>query len=146
MTRAEKSGFRTVEEADVEDYKQKIREHRIKVFKRSVLAVFVLALIFTGIGLYMALRQYTDYDIRSSVERADTKATKFEAFQGNILKYSNDGALYTDHNNEMIWNQTFEMAEPTIDKSLEEQEKKEEEYSFPGLLLRKKTAPSSEGA
>lgn len=115
MTRAEKSGFRTVEEADVEDYKQKIREHRIKVFKRSVLAVFVLALIFTGIGLYMALRQYTDYDIRSSVERADTKATKFEAFQGNILKYSNDGALYTDHSNEMIWNQTFEMAEPTVD-------------------------------
>lgn len=115
MTRAEKNGFRTVEEADMEDYKQKIREHRIKVLKRSVLAVFILALIFIGIGLYMALRQYNDFDIRSSVERTDTAATKFQEFHGNILKFSNDGALYTDHDNEMIWNQTFEMTEPTID-------------------------------
>lgn len=115
MTRAEKKGFRTVEETDMEDYKQKIREHRMKILKRSVLSVLILALIFTGIGLFMALRQYNDFDIRSSVERADTAATKFEEFNGNILKYSNDGALYTDHDNEMIWNQTFEMAEPTID-------------------------------
>ena len=115
MTRAEKKGFRTVEESDMEDYKQKIREHRVKIFKRCVLTVLILTLIFIGIGLYMALRQYDDFDIRSRVERADTAATKFEEFNGNILKYSNDGALYTDHNNEMIWNQTFEMAEPTID-------------------------------
>lgn len=115
MTRAEKNGFRTVEETDMEDYKQKIREHRMKIFKRSVLIVLILTLIFTGIGLYMALRQYNDFDISSSVERTDTAATKFEEFQGNILKYSNDGALYTDHDNEMIWNQTFEMTEPTID-------------------------------
>lgn len=115
ITMAEKRGFRTVEEADMEDYKQKIREHRIKLFKRSVLTIFILALVLTGIGLYMALRQYNDYDIRSSVERTDTAATRFEEFNGNILKFSNDGAFYTDHNNEMIWNQTFEMTEPTID-------------------------------
>ena len=49
------------------------------------------------------------------MERSDTAATIFEEFQGNILKYSNDGALYTDTYNERIWNQTYEMAKPTID-------------------------------
>ena len=48
-------------------------------------------------------------------ELSDTAATIFEEFQGNILKYSNDGALYTDTYNERIWNQTYEMKEPMAD-------------------------------
>ncbi len=63
----------------------------------------------------MAFRQYTAYDIRSSVARSDTEATQFLEFQGNILKYSNDGAFYTDTENELIWNQTYEMSEPKVD-------------------------------
>lgn len=115
MTRAEKNGFRTVETADMEDYEQKIREHRIKILKRTAWSILICVFIFTGIGLYMALRQYEDFDVRSSVERSDAEATTFQEFNGNILKYSNDGALYTDHANERIWNQTYEMANPTVD-------------------------------
>ena len=63
----------------------------------------------------MALRHYENFDVGSSVDRADTEATKFADFGGNILKYSNDGAFYTDTANELIWNQTYEMAKPTID-------------------------------
>lgn len=50
-----------------------------------------------------------------SVEQSDTTATTFTEFRGNILKYSNDGALYADADNNRIWNQTYEMANPTID-------------------------------
>ena len=61
------------------------------------------------------MRHYEDFDVNSTVERSDTAATIFEEFQGNILKYSNDGALYTDTYNERIWNQTYEMTDPQID-------------------------------
>ena len=72
-------------------------------------------MIIAGLFLFLALRHYEDFDVNSTVERSDTAATIFEEFQGNILKYSNDGALYTDTYNERIWNQTYEMAKPTID-------------------------------
>lgn len=115
MADARKKGFRTVSNRDKEDYEKQLREHRLNVLKRTIIASIVVLFFVGGIGLYMSLRQYTDYDVRASVERADTKATQFKEFQGNILKYSNDGAFYTDHNNERIWNQTYEMSNPSVD-------------------------------
>lgn len=115
MAEKNRQGFRTVKDADMKEYNQKIREHRLAALKRS--AIFGAVLFVTGVGfwLFMAFRQYTDYDVRSSVERSDAEATKFVEFQSNILKYSNDGALYTDATNELIWNQTYEMSDPQID-------------------------------
>lgn len=115
MADTKKSGFRTVSNSEKKEYQQKIQEHRLNVLKRTIAAAVVTLLFVGGTVLYMSLRQYTDYDVRASVERADTRATQFKEFQGNILKYSNDGAFYTDHNNEMIWNQTYEMSNPTVD-------------------------------
>lgn len=115
MAENNKHGFHTVEDVDMEDYKQKIKAHRRKILKRTALIVLIVILVMAGLGLFMALRHYQNFDIRSSVERADTEATRFAEFQGNILKYSNDGAFYTDASNELIWNQTYEMTNPQID-------------------------------
>lgn len=115
MADSNRRGLRTVKDADMVEYRQKLREHRIKVAKRTVIMIAVLLLVVGGLSLYMAFRHYEDYDIRSTVERSDTAATQFVEFQGNILKYSNDGAFYTDTVNELIWNQTYEMSNPQID-------------------------------
>ena len=115
MADTKKKGFRTVSSQDMMEYQRQIQEHRMKVFKRVVIAAIVVLLLVGGTAMYMSLRLYVDYDVLVSAERADTKATKFVDFQGNILKYSNDGASYTKHNNEMIWNQTYEMSNPTVD-------------------------------
>ena len=115
MADKNKRGFRTVKDADLEEYKQKIREHRLKLLRRGMITAGVVLLLAAGVGLFMAFRQYTSYDILGSVERSDTEATRFVEFQGNILKYSNDGAFYTDTSNELIWNQTYEMSNPSID-------------------------------
>lgn len=115
MAEKNKRGFRTVGDADMEKYNQKIREHRLKVLKRTVICTLIVLLVVTGLGLIMAFRHYENYDVRSSVERSDTEATRFTEFYGNILKYSNDGAFYTDTVNELIWNQTYEMSDPQID-------------------------------
>lgn len=115
MADTRKKGLHTVTGKDQKEFRGQLQEHRMNVLKRTIIAAVVILLFVGGTALYMSLRQYTGYDVRASVERADTKATQFEEFQGNILKYSNDGAFYTDHNNEMIWNQTYEMSNPIVD-------------------------------
>lgn len=115
MAGTKKKGLHAVPARDKKEYERELREHRMDVLRRTVIAAVVILFMVGGTALYMTLRQYTDYDVRSSVERSDTKGTRFREFQGNILKYSNDGAFYTDHDNEMIWNQTYEMSNPTID-------------------------------
>ena len=115
MTEQDKKKFKTVPAMDMDEYKQKIREHRLKILKRTLVTALIVFVIIAGLFLFLALRHYEDFDVNSTVERSDTAATIFEEFQGNILKYSNDGALYTDTYNERIWNQTYEMAKPTID-------------------------------
>ena len=115
MAEKNKSGFHTVGDTDMEEYNRKIKEHRRKVLRRTVIVTAVILLVLTGLGLYMALRHYENYDIMSTAERSDTDATHFTEFQGNILKYSNDGAFYLDAANELIWNQTYEMSSPKLD-------------------------------
>ena len=115
MAEKNKRGFHTVEEPDMEEYERKLREHRVKVVRRTVILIVTVLAVSAGLWVFMALRHYENFDVGSSVDRADTEATKFADFGENILKYSNDGALYTDTYNERIWNQTYEMAKPTID-------------------------------
>lgn len=115
MAERDKKGLHTVKTADMEEYEQKIREHRLKILRLSAILTFITIITVAGIGLFMTMRHYEDFDILSSVERSDTEATRFVEFNGNILKYSNDGAFYTDTSNELIWNQTFQMSNPQID-------------------------------
>ena len=115
MAGKNKRGFHTVEEPDMEEYERKLREHRVKVVRRTIILIVTVLAVSAGLWVFMALRHYENFDVGSSVDRADTEATKFADFGGNILKYSNDGAFYTDTANELIWNQTYEMAKPTID-------------------------------
>lgn len=115
MAEKNRNGFRTVGEAEAKEYKKKIKAHRLKILKRSAVAMMILLLLILGGAVFMTFRQYDDFDVISSVRRSDTMATRFDEFQGNILKYSNDGAFYLDTENSLIWNQTYEMSNPQLD-------------------------------
>jgi hypothetical protein len=114
MAGTDRRGFRTVKDDETEEFRQKLREHRHKVWRRTALVILIICLACGGFALYMAYRHYDDYDSISLTDRTDTDATQYAEFQSNILKYSNDGATYTDAYNELIWNQTYEMANPQI--------------------------------
>ena len=90
MTEQDKKKFKTVPAMDMDEYKQKIREHRLKILKRTLVTALIVFVIIAGLFLFLALRHYEDFDVNSTVERSDTAATIFEEFQGNILKYSNE--------------------------------------------------------
>lgn len=113
MTTIRRQPFQTVQ-TDMEEMERKIREHRLKIAKRAGIAVGALLLIWLLIYIISQVRTYDSHEVVSSSDRQDTAATNFKMFCGNILKYSNDGAFYTDTSNNLIWNQTYEMENPMV--------------------------------
>jgi hypothetical protein len=113
MAKSNREGFTTVE-TDFEELDAKIKAHRKRIFKVVVGIIAVLAIIVVAVELWMAVRSYDSFEVINSFERTDSDAAQYLAFCGNILKYSNDGVVYTDDDNELIWNQAFEMTAPRL--------------------------------
>ncbi len=113
MAKIQKHRLHTVE-VDREDLNKKIRQHRRKVF---ALVLFVLLLLaMAAILTYVCYENkiYSDYEIVTQTERSDASASEYEMFQGKLLKCTNDGAVYTDPDGSLIWNQTYEMDQPQL--------------------------------
>lgn len=108
-----KQGFHAVE-SGVEEMEQKIRQHRRKIAIRIVMALVTLAVLAAAAGIYFMLKEYRQYEVRSEIERLDSEATKYESFAGNILRYNNDGVFYSDMEDNLIWNQAYEMQNPFV--------------------------------
>ena len=100
--------------ANWDEIEQKVREHRMKQIKWAAIIIGICVAAGIFYYVYMQHKSYTDYRIVEKVERSDTTATHFKEYNGEILKYSNDGASYTDAGNRVIWNQTFEMQNPMV--------------------------------
>ena len=113
MSEAGKSKLHTVQ-TNWDEIEQKIREHRLKRLKIIALIVGICAAVGIFYYVFMQYKSYKDYTVVDTVVRADTMATHFCEYKGNILKYSNDGASYTNAKNELIWNQTFNMQNPMV--------------------------------
>lgn len=111
---ADKTQFRTIE-TDEEELNTKIRKHRLKIIKIILLLLALAVVAALGIFFFQKLRKYNSYTVEKSVERQDTAGSRFLAYGNGFIKYSNDGAIYTDANDEVYWNQTYEMKEPMAD-------------------------------
>lgn len=113
MAKSNREGFTTVE-TDFEELDEKIQAHRKHIFNAVVWTIALLVVTVVGLELWMAVRSYDSYEVSNSIERSDSAAARYHSFCGNILKYSNDGIVYNDKNNELIWNQAFEMNTPKL--------------------------------
>ena len=55
MTEQDKKKFKTVPAMDMDEYKQKIREHRLKILKRILVTALIVFVIIAGLFLFLAL-------------------------------------------------------------------------------------------
>lgn len=111
MNNAGKSNLQMVQ-ANWEEIERKVREHHKKQLRILAIIVGICAVLGITYYIYVQHKFYDDYRIVSTVDRTDTDATKFTEFNGNLLKYSNDGAACVTADNQIIWNQSFEMQDP----------------------------------
>lgn len=98
----------------LEEMRQKIRLHRMK-FLILILAIAGVMIIAVNIVIYYLQNlMYTDYEVVETMERIDTAASEFLEFNGQLLKYTKDGAVYSDFDGAVIWNQSYEMEMPCV--------------------------------
>lgn len=97
------------------DYEKKLRRHRMSILYRVIIVAVILVVIL-GSGLYNYQKMvYTDYDVLKSITYSEASNAKYVPFNGNVLRYSQDGASAFNVSNDMIWNETYEMQNPICD-------------------------------
>lgn len=110
---AGKAGFQDAAPTS-EEIEAKIKEHRRKSTTRTLLILVSVLVIVAFAQMWLALRTYKDYEVRSSIEQGNKSASKFANLNGRILEYSNDGAVCSDKEGKLIWNCAFEMSTPQL--------------------------------
>ncbi len=89
-----------------------IAAHRLGLFVSVLLVAVLLAA-----AVLNRVRTYNDYTVRAYTELQDSAGTHYAGFGGNLLKFSADGAFYTDLSGTLLWNDTYEMTNPSADQA-----------------------------
>jgi len=109
-----KRGFKTVE-TNYEELNEKIKAHRRKIFKRVIEILLVIVVVVIGVELIYALRSFDSYEVTNSIERNSSDVSQYAKFSNYLLEYSNDGVSCIGNDNEVVWNQSFEMVSPQVE-------------------------------
>jgi len=98
-----------------EEFERKLRRHRrLNLYRIIIAVVIVLVLIGAAYFNYQSM-VYTSYDETKKITYMESTNAKYLEFNGNVLRYSQDGASAFNISNDMIWNETFEMQNPIAD-------------------------------
>ncbi len=95
-------------------YTEKIRKHRIAVLVRSVIIAVVAILLVMAIYVSWRDKVYTEAQFSSATRISDTSGAEAINLDGNILQYSKDGVSCINSQGEALWNQTYQMQNPTV--------------------------------
>lgn len=107
--------FKEKYEDSQKDLKQIIRKHRLSILYRVLLIIGIIAAIIVAVYYNYQRMVYTDYDILRTMSYSEASNANYLDLNGKLLRYSNDGASAYSMDNEMIWNETFEMQTPLVD-------------------------------
>ena len=105
-------------QAEDGDSEEIVRKATRKVRRRRFLLSMTAALLVAGAGVgyyqYQSRPQYMEYQVtwEHNVERSESSFAGYMNFGNNVLKYSKDGAAYTDNQGKDIWIQSYEMKSP----------------------------------
>ncbi len=83
---------------------------------RIILILVLAACCAAGYFAYLN-RSYTGFSIQERIERKSVETTDYRSFEGNLFSYSRDGASLADFDGNPIWNESFDMENPTCDQS-----------------------------
>lgn len=107
--------LKRAEASDDKEFKNKIARHRRLITYRIIGAVIILFVVLFFIYRSYKNMVYTNYAILKTTEYKEASAANFKGFNGNVLRYSRDGATAFNMSNDMLWNQTYEMQNPMAD-------------------------------
>lgn len=107
--------FKNKYTSEKQDYKKKLTRHRLAIFYRILLVIAMVAAVAGALYYNYQNLIYTDYDVLRTLAYQEATNANYLDFNGNVLRYSQDGASAFNMGNEMLWNQTYEMQSPMVD-------------------------------
>ena len=107
--------FKDKYEEETKEFKGKIRRHRMSIVYRILLIIAIIAAVLGAFYYNYQKMVYSGYDVLRSIEYTEAATAHYLAFNGNVLRYSQDGASAFNMDNDMIWNETYQMQNPMVD-------------------------------
>lgn len=87
-------------------------QRKSRIRHRIVTVVLFIIMAIIAILMLLLLRHYNSYEEVKSYRSKGASSYKYMVFRDALLKYGNDGAILTDYNQNVIWNQGYEMTSP----------------------------------
>lgn len=91
------------------DYRTKIKRHKLKNVYRVLLVVVALLAVAVLVFVQYKLHVYTGYDTVSTVLLENSAGAEDIRLHDSVLTYSKDGAHCTNTKGAVTWNQTYEI-------------------------------------
>lgn len=94
--------------------KQKKRR-RIIIIIAVIIAAMVSAFAVWYIVETVRTKKYTGYSVVREFERQDGNTVRYRYYDGDLLKYSHDGASALNDEGNALWNGSYDIKEPLVD-------------------------------
>lgn len=99
-----------------EDSEEVIRAAKRRVWRRRSMIIGIIVAVIAAVSggwiYYQRTHQFTAYEVNWEKEINEGSLVGYEPFGSNVLKYTKDGASYSDHNGKTIWTESYEMKSP----------------------------------
>jgi len=97
------------------EFNKMLFKHRMLIFSRIFFVIAIVATITIVLYYNYQNMVYIDYEVLKRVEFEENSTASYMNYNGNILKFSQDGAIAFTMDNTMLWNETYEMQSPMVD-------------------------------
>ena len=97
-----------------EEYQKKISKHRRKIRITITIIFLMLAVTAIGVKIYFDNRSYSEYEVTYTRSMNGAGDNKYFRVGESMLIYTDDGISYVK-DDEIVWNQAFEMKKPIVD-------------------------------
>ncbi len=86
-------------------------------WRGRLLVIAIIIALALAAFVILQIRHFTEITLEDTLEVEGAAASEYVMFGSNIVKYNNDGATSSDNTGHMVWDETYEMADPTLEQS-----------------------------
>lgn len=97
------------------EYDNDRRKFRLRIIAGIVALLAVVIIACVVMYVLDKGKTYSKYEVVEKIKIDPVSDAEFYEFDGGILKISKNGAIYTQSNGQLIWNQSFQMNVPIVD-------------------------------
>ena len=109
-----KVNLQPVQEEEEQQETKKLAQDKIRKTVIPILIGVIVIVVLLGIATNL---NYNSYEVVEETGVKNASMVDYIPYQKTLLKYSKDGAIYVDENDNAIWNETFAMKMPAADVS-----------------------------